>query len=54
LILLQETHDFIVISFNGCRKFPQQGKDFVSVPDESAGQLSNHKPVVNDFTSQLQ
>ena len=50
LIPLQEVHDFIVFGFNGGRKLPQQGKDFGSVPDESAGQLSDHKTVADDVT----
>jgi hypothetical protein len=53
-ISLQEVHDFIVIGFNGGRKLPQQEKDFVSAPDESARQLSDHKPVADDFSPQEQ
>jgi hypothetical protein len=54
LIFLHEVHDFIVVGFNGGWKLPQQEKDFVSVPDESARQLSDHKSVADDFSLQEQ
>ena len=49
LISFQKIHDFVVLCFDSGRKRAQEGKNFISVPDEPTRQLPDHKTVANNF-----